>query len=211
MSILILVNENNTRTTPDKTRGPDLILHPVRMRVLLALASGVPIAVSEIHDQMPDVPLATLYRHLKALREGGIVAMADEPPSSSTEKRTRGAIEHRFVLQSGAAFLGPTDLANATADDHVRWFASFVASLLGAFGRYAAAGVPDLARDGVGYNAVVLQLSDEELAAMSVAVNSALRPFIANPSGEGRTPRLLATILLPADPKPAGQLERNEA
>ena len=135
MSILILVNENNTRTTPDKTRGPDLILHPVRMRVLLALASGVPIAVSEIHDQMPDVPLATLYRHLKALREGGIVAMADEPPSSSTEKRTRGAIEHRFVLQSGAAFLGPTDLANATADDHVRWFASFVASLLGAFGR----------------------------------------------------------------------------
>jgi hypothetical protein len=181
------------------------------MRVILALAAGAPMAVSEIHERMPDVPLATLYRHLKGLREGGIVAVADEQPIASTEKRTRGAIEHRFVLPSGVAFLGPGDLANATADDHVRWFASFVASLLSTFGRYASAGVPDLARDGVGYNAIVLQLNDAEVAAMSVAVNAALLPFAANPSGEGRTARLLATIFLPADPKPAGQSERNTA
>jgi DNA-binding transcriptional ArsR family regulator len=205
------MNENLTPTTPGRTRGPDLILHPVRMRMILALASGAPMAVSEIHERMPDVPLATLYRHLKGLREGGIVAVADEQPVSPTQRRTRGAIEHRFVLQSGAAFLGPGDLANATADDHVRWFASFVASLLGAFGRYVSAGVPDLARDGVGYNGIVLQLNDAELAAMSIAVNAALVPFAANPPGEGRTARLLATIFLPADPKPAGQSERNKA
>jgi hypothetical protein len=42
-------------------------------------------------------------------------------------------------------------------------------------------------------------------------VNAALLPFVANPSGEGRTARLLATILIPADPKPAGQSERNKA
>ncbi len=179
--------------------------------MILALASGHPMAASEIHERMPDVPLATLYRHLKALREGGIVAVADEQPASATEKRTRGAIEHRFVVQSGTAFLGPGDLANATADDHVRWFASFVASLIGAFGRYASAGVPDLVRDGVGYNAIVLQLSDAELADMSVAVNTALQPFAANPAGEGRTARLLATIFLPADPKPAGQVGENDA
>jgi DNA-binding transcriptional ArsR family regulator len=174
------------------------------MRMILALASGAPTAVSEIHERMPDVPLATLYRHLKGLRDGGIVAVADEQPVSPTQRRTRGAIEHRFVLQPGAAFLGQGDLTNATADDHVRWFASFVASLLGAFGRYASVGVPDLARDGVGYNGIVLQLNDAELAAMSIAVNAALVPFAANPPGEGRTARLLATILLPADPKPAG-------
>jgi DNA-binding transcriptional ArsR family regulator len=181
------------------------------MRVILALASGAPMAASDIHERMPDVPLATLYRHLKALREGGIVAIADEHPVSPTEKRSRGAVEHRFALQRGAAFLGPGDLSSATAEDHVRWFASFVASLLGAFGRYAASGVPDLARDGVGYNALVLQLNDAELAAMSVAVNTALAPFAANPAGEGRTARLLATIFIPADPKPAAQSERNES
>jgi DNA-binding transcriptional ArsR family regulator len=205
------MNENIDPRAPGPTRVPDLILHPVRMRMILALASGHPMAASEIHERMPDVPLATLYRHFKALREGGIVAMADEQPISPTAKRARGAVEHRFAIQSGAAFLGPGDLTSATADDHVRWFASFVASLLGAFGRYASAGVPDLARDGVGYNALVLQLNDAELAAMSVAVNAALLPFATNPSGEGRTARLLATILLPADPKPAVQPERNRA
>ena len=39
---------------------------------------------------------------------------------------------------------------------------------------------------------------------MSVALNTALMPFVVQPAGDGRTARLFATVLLPADPKPAG-------
>jgi len=39
---------------------------------------------------------------------------------------------------------------------------------------------------------------------MSVALNAALMPFVVNPPGDGRTARLFATVLLPADPTPAG-------
>ena len=86
----------------------------------------------------------------------------------------------------------------------MRWFASFVASLLGAFGRYAASGTPDLVRDGVGYHQNVIQLSDAELVSMAAALNTALMPFVANEPAEGRTARLFATILMPADPGSAG-------
>jgi len=174
------------------------------MRLIVALAAGAPMTAAELQARMPGVAPATLYRHLNALRRGGILAVAEESQPRAEKRRTRGAVERHFVLHPGAASVRPADLAAATPDDHVRWFASFLASLLGAFGRYVAAGAPDLVRDGVGYREVVLQLSDAELVQMSVALNAALMPFVVNPPGDGRTARLFATVLLPADPTPAG-------
>ena len=176
--------------------GPDLILHPVRMRLILALAGGGPATATELAERLPDVPPATLYRHLDLLRRGGILAVAEE-------RRVRGAVERRYVLHPGAASLGPGDLAGATRDDHLRWFATFLAGLLDAFARYLDRGDPDLARDGVGYRQVVLHLSDAELGEMSGALNAAVVRFAAQPPAEGRTPRLFATVLVPGDPAAA--------
>jgi DNA-binding transcriptional ArsR family regulator len=164
------------------------------MRIILALAGG-PATAGEIAGHIPDVPPATLYRHVNALRAGGVLAVAGE-------RKVRGAIERRFALHPGAASLGPDDLAGATRDDHLRWFATFLAGLLGAFGRYVDRGTPDLARDGVGYREVVLNLSDEELGQMAAALNAALLPYATQPPGEGRTSRLFATVLVPVEPPP---------
>jgi DNA-binding transcriptional ArsR family regulator len=172
------------------------------MRIILALAGGGASTTAELAERLADVPPATLYRHLGVLRRGGILAVAEE-------RRVRGATERRFVLHPGAASLGPDDLAAASRDDHLRWFATYLASLLDGFGRYLDRGEPDLARDGVGYRQVVLHLADAEVAEMSLAVNAALARFAAQEPGPGRSPRLLATVLMPvgapaepADPSP---------
>lgn len=182
---------NDNGHTARRPSGPDVILHPVRMRLILALAGGGPATATELAERLADVPPATLYRHLDLLRRGGILAVAEE-------RRVRGAVERRYVLHPGAASLGPADLAGATRDDHLRWFATFLAGLLDTFARYLDRGDPDLARDGVGYRQVVLHLSDAELAEMSGALNAALVRFAAQPPAEGRTPRLFATVLVPA-------------
>jgi DNA-binding transcriptional ArsR family regulator len=161
------------------------------MRLLLALAGGGPATAAQLAARLPDVPPATLYRHLGLLRRGGILAVAEE-------RRVRGAVERRYVLPPGAASLGPADLAGASRDDHLRWFATFLAGLLDAFARYLDRGDPDLARDGVGYRQVILHLSDPELAEMSAALNTMLVRFAGQPPAEGRTPRLFATVLVPA-------------
>ncbi len=189
------MNDNDAPVTgpSQATTGPDLILHPVRMRIILALAGGGSATTTELASRLPGIAPATLYRHLDVLRRGGILAVAEE-------RRVRGTTERRFVLHPGAANLGPADLAAATPEDHLRWFAMFLASLLGAFGRYVRRGQPDLARDGVGYREVVIHLSDAELVQMGMAINGALVPFLAQPAAPGRAPRLLATILIPAEP-----------
>jgi hypothetical protein len=56
---------------------------------------------------------------------------------------------------------------------------------------------------------VVLQLSDDELVQMSIALNTALMPFVANTPGNGRTARLFATVLLPADQPSTGPATRS--
>ena len=50
----------------------DLLLHPVRMRILLSLA-GHELTSREISSRLPDVAHATLYRHIGKLEKAGEV------------------------------------------------------------------------------------------------------------------------------------------
>jgi DNA-binding transcriptional ArsR family regulator len=175
----------------------DLILHPVRMRVITALSSA-PLTAAQLGERLPDVPPATLYRHLGILRRGGVIVVSDE-------RRVRGATERRYTLPDGAALISPDDLARMPPDEHLRLVAGFAASLLGEFARYLSRGAPDWVRDGVGVRQVVLNLSDAELVAFATAFNAAVMPYLANLPADGRRPRLLATFMLPTEPLPGPQ------
>jgi hypothetical protein len=94
-------------------------------------------------------------------------------------------------------------LTTATPEDHARYFTAFVSSLLAEFSRYLARERIDFAADGAGYQQLVLHLTDAELARFAADLNQIIGPLLGNEPGRGRVPRLLATVLLPAD-QPAG-------
>ena len=71
---------------------PDLILHPIRMRIILALAQGRSLTAQELGAALPDVAQATLYRHLNRLLKGGVLAVVDE-------RQVRGAVERIYALR----------------------------------------------------------------------------------------------------------------
>jgi DNA-binding transcriptional ArsR family regulator len=168
----------------------DVLLHPVRLRIVQALA-GRRMTSTELAAALGDVPPATLYRHIGTLAGAGVLAVAEERP-------VRGITERVYVLAEGAASLGPEDLRTATREDHLRYFTVFLAGLLGDFGRYLAAGEPDLAADGVGYRQVPLELTDQELAELVGRIGAAVAPALANRPGPGRRRRLLSTVMMPA-------------
>jgi DNA-binding transcriptional ArsR family regulator len=173
----------------------DLILHPVRLRIILAFASDVGtrrLTAQQVAAALPDLPQASLYRHLERLYRGGVLAIAGE-------RRVRGAVERTYVLAAGGASLSPEDLANATREDHLAYFTTFAAGLIGQFERYLRRPEVDLVADGVGYRQVVLNLSDEELLEMAVALNAAVLRFMGHGPEPGRRRRLLATVVIPQD------------
>lgn len=178
----------------------DVILHPQRLRLILALARGV-LTTKQLAVLIPDLPQASLYRHLRILLESGVVEVA-------AERSVRGTIERSYSVVSGTEFLTGADLAEATPEDHLRYFSFFVNGLIAEFGRYLGRESIDLEADGVGYRENVLHLTDEELAELVTSLRSLLIPLAENEAGGARTPRLLATVLLPLEPTPPQEVLR---
>ncbi len=172
----------------------ELLLHPVRLRVVQALAGGRRLSSGELAEELTDVPHATLYRHIKTLADAGVLAVVEERPARGTPQRV-------YALVESAGALSPEDLARATPDDHLRYFTVFLATLLASFGRYVRAGEPDLLADGVGYRQIPLELSDEEFAELAGRMNALLAPSLGNRPAPGRRRRMLTTIVIPDPPK----------
>ena len=178
------------------TSRTSLILHPVRMRLLGTLARRQ-LTARQLSELLPDVPQATLYHHLGMLMHAGLLRVVSERP-------VRGTVEKLYALAEDQMVLSPADLANTSRDDHLRYFTTFLAMLLGDFARYLQQEGPiDLFADGVGFRETAFYLSDDELAQAAAAVNQALLPFLSNQPAPHRRRRLLATITFP-DAEPPG-------
>jgi hypothetical protein len=111
----------------------------------------------------------------------------------------RGAVERTYVLAEGGASLSLEDLARASRDDQLGYFAAFAAGLIAQFDQYLLRADVDFSRDGVGYRQLVLHLSDKEFAEMVAALNAAVVPFLAYGPRPGRKRRAFATVMMPME------------
>lgn len=175
---------------PESKRA--LLLHPVRLRIVQALAgrSSTPM---QLLDRLGDVPQATLYRHLNHLEDGGLIEVVDT-------RRVRGGTERTYRVVSDAVSLGQADIADADRDELFRLFATFVGTLLTDYSAYlATAPDVDFVADGVGFRQIPLWLDDAEFGEMARAINDAVDPFRSHPPGDDRRRRLLSVIVMPDD------------
>jgi hypothetical protein len=179
------------RTEP-RVATTDLLLHPVRLRLVQAFLGDRTLTVADLRAELPDVPVASLYRHVGLLADAGVLTVVGE-------RKVRGAAERSYRLDTAAASVGPEEAAGVGVEEHRRAFAAFVAGLLAEFDRYLARPDHDLGRDGVGYRQVGLWLDDDEFADLLADLRGVLAARLGNGPGSARRRRLVSTILLPAD------------
>lgn len=172
----------------------DLVTHPTRLRILLALA-GAERTPQQIAAALPDVPASSIYRHLQLLLQHEIVEVI-------AERQVRGTIERTLRLKEGAASIGPDEARQMGPDDYRRAFLVFFTHLYAELDRYLQQGDVDPVRDIVGFRAVPFYATDAEWLAAIGAIGAALQPLAANGPAEGRRLRTLATVTLPAHDEP---------
>jgi hypothetical protein len=170
----------------------DLLLHPVRLRLLLAFANDRRLTSKQAAAALRDVPQATVYRQIERLHRGGALEVV-------AERRVRGAVERTFAIATGGGTLSPEELVKMPRDEQLGYFQAFLAGLIDQFDKYLQRSDVDLVRDGVGYRAVVLSLTDDEFTEMAKAINSAIGPYLTSEPGPGRRRRVLATVSVPAN------------
>lgn len=167
----------------------DILLHPLRLRIVLAVA-GRRRTTQSIHEDLPDVSHATLYRHINRLIEAEVLEVVEERP-------VRGGVERTLALVEGAASFGPDDLAGADRDELLGYFVRVMAGLIADFGRYLDAPGADPARDRVGFRQVPIWLSDDEFDEFAAAMTAIIEPAHTN-DPEGRRRRLFTTVVMPS-------------
>jgi cytochrome c-type biogenesis protein CcmH/NrfG len=168
----------------------DLLLHPVRLRLLRAFLGDRALTTAELRQELSDVPVASLYRHVARLVDAGVLAVV-------SERQVRGAVERTYVLRNSAGAVNLRELAKMTPDQHRQAFLAFIAGLVGDFDRYLARGHIDLLRDGVSYSMAGLWLDEAERQELARELITVLQPRLANAPKTGRQRWVLGTIVLP--------------
>jgi len=170
----------------------EVLLHPVRLRIVQAFLGDRALTTTELRAELPDVPAASLYRHVARLVDAGVLGVV-------SERRVRGALERTYILRLAAANIGVGEFEKMTVEEHRQAFTAFVAGLLGDFDRYLARGDVDPIGDGVSYNLAAMWLDDAELSELRRDIARIFGPRLANAPGPGRKRRILGSVLLPGE------------
>lgn len=173
-----------------KDKRAELILHPIRMRIIQTLAANQRLTVQQIGEILSDVPQATLYRHLNKLVSADIMKVVDQ-------NQIRGATEKVYALSQSGAIITPEEASKFTKEEHMNYFLQFVSNLIGHYGRYLEQEEIDLLKDGVGYRQIGLNLSDEEFLGFVSDLRSVVQKYLSNEAAPNRRLRYFSTIVMP--------------
>lgn len=167
----------------------DLLLHPVRLRILIGTAARE-VTAQQLADEMPDIPQATLYRNIKTLTAAGFLTVV-------RERRVHNTVEKTYALAKQGLMLTPEDLKNATTEDYVRLITQYLGTLMGYYMRYIQRGEVDMSRDNVLLQMVPLYVSKGEAMQLGQALTTALQPFLMNQPSPDRQRLILGLTSIP--------------
>lgn len=127
----------------------NVIMNPIRMRIIQILANNKSLTASEICEKVSDVPRTTLYRHIKILIDNDILTVI-------SEQKIRGSLERTLALNIGEITKHNT-IENATQNAF-----SFLMDKFVRFQKYFIRKKPDPGKDKIFLNNTVMMMTDEE-------------------------------------------------
>jgi DNA-binding transcriptional ArsR family regulator len=172
-----------------------MLLHPVRLRIVSEF-TGHRRTVRDLADALPDIPQATLYRHVAALVDGGVLEQVGE-------RAARGPSERVYRVAPGADRIRPEEIDAVPADEQRRMFAVFTASLIDSFAAYAGSDGAVPSADGLAYNRAVVNLSRRERLDFATRFADIVAEVLALPPARHRRRYHIASCFIPA-PKETG-------
>ena len=170
----------------------EVLLHPVRLRIIHALSATPEVSITELTERMPEVSKSTLYRHVAVLLDAGFIEI-------QSERRIRGAVERTYRLRRDRPTMSTHDATSMSLDEYRQSFAAALMTLLAEFNAYLDRPGAHPTADNVAYRQGTLWATPDELNNLTGKMLVLLAPSLDNEPTTGRRPYLISPIVFPTD------------
>lgn len=133
----------------------EIVMNPVRQRIFQYLLVHETGTVKDIRKALPDIPSASLYRHMKILTDNAVLTVVGE-------NRIRGTVESIYQLNKSALEIDDADGAGVQMA---------LLSICASFAKYFAGGHADPRKDMLMLTTCTLTLTDEDFMSFLSEIN----------------------------------------
>ena len=159
----------------------EVVMNPVRQRIFQYFLLHETGTVTELKKALPDVPNASLYRHIKILADHSILMVVEE-------NRIRGTVESVYKLNKDAL---------AVEDESGNAVQMSLLSICASFARYFARGHVDPRKDMLLLTNCTLLLTDGEFSSFLSEINEIALKYMKAEVTESSKMRQITLISAP--------------
>ena len=161
----------------------EVVMNPVRQRIFQYFLLHETGTVKDIKKALPDVPSASLYRHVKILADSSILMIVGE-------NRIRGTVESIYRLNKSALSAG---------DESGNAVQMSLLSICAAFAKYFSGGNADPERDMLLFTNCTLLLTDGEFSDFLSEINEVALRYMNVEAKAGSKTRQITLISAPVN------------
>lgn len=161
----------------------EVVMNPVRQRIFQYFLLHETGTVKELKKALPDVPNASLYRHIKILADHSILMVV-------SENRIRGTVESVYQINKDAL---------ATEDESGNAVQMSLLGICASFAKYFASGSADPKKDLLLLTNCTLLLTDEEFLKFLSEINEVALKYMKVEATESSKTREITLISSPVD------------
>lgn len=161
----------------------EIVMNPVRQRIFQYFLLHKTGTVKGIRKALPDVPSASLYRHIKILTDSTILMVVGE-------NRIRGTVESVYQLNKDAM---------ETEDETGNAVQMSLLSICATFAKYFSSGKADSKKDMLLFTNCTLLLTDEEFSGFLTEINQIAVKYMKKEAVEGSKTRQITLISAPSN------------
>ena len=161
----------------------EIVMNPVRQRIFQYFLLHETGTVKEIRKALPDIPSASLYRHVKILADSSILMVVGE-------NRIRGTVESVYRLNQDAM---------TTEDETGNAVQMSLLSICASFAKYFSTGHAEPQRDMLLLTNCTLLLTDQEFSEYLSEINQVTVKYMKEDNSEGSKMRRITLISAPVN------------
>ena len=169
----------------------DNLTNPTRSRIFFEIHANEPTAAQKLLKKFPDISQPTLYRHIKALLDDGMIKITGE-------KQVRGAVEKTYAINVNMGADIERIMETNDGEGFYRLFSQYMMNVAGQFKRYCESENINLAQDMAGFATAPLCATPEEFLEALQKISEIILPLVANETAPGRKLYNFYTISAPS-------------